>query len=189
MSRLVVVVPIVDGARDRVEELLRSGPPFEIEATQLSRHEVFLTDREVIFDFETPGSEPRSPFAPRIPPSTWRPSPGTPSWRASRGGRCRLSPGAARPAALRRAARDRDARVPARRPSARRRVDRPGVEPAADDQPGDQGVRVPHLARAQLVAAPDGRRHLRHQPEQTPCAVEVVAEAAAGSRPPRRCPG
>ena len=53
MSRLVVVVPIVDGARDRVEELLRSGPPFEIEATQL-----FLTDREVIFDFETPGSEP-----------------------------------------------------------------------------------------------------------------------------------
>lgn len=58
MSRLVVVVPIVEGARDRVDELLRQGPPFEIEATQLSRHEVFLTDREVVFDFETPGSEP-----------------------------------------------------------------------------------------------------------------------------------
>ena len=58
MSRLVVVVPLVDGARGRVEELLSQGPPFEIEATRLSRHEVFLTDREVIFDFETPGSEP-----------------------------------------------------------------------------------------------------------------------------------
>ena len=58
MSRLVVVVPLVDGARGRVEELLSQGPPFEIEATRLSRHEVFLTDHEVIFDFETPGSEP-----------------------------------------------------------------------------------------------------------------------------------
>jgi hypothetical protein len=49
---------LIDGARDRVEELLSQGPPFEIEATRLSRHEVFLTDHEVIFDFETPGSEP-----------------------------------------------------------------------------------------------------------------------------------
>ena len=58
MSRLVVVVPFVEGAKDQVKELLSQGPPFEIEATQLSRHEVFLTDHEVIFDFETPGSEP-----------------------------------------------------------------------------------------------------------------------------------
>jgi hypothetical protein len=58
MSRLVVVVPFVDGARDQVKELLGQGPPFEIEGTQLSKHEVFLTDHEVIFDFETPGSEP-----------------------------------------------------------------------------------------------------------------------------------
>ena len=58
MSRLVVVVPFVDGAKEQVEELLSQGPPFEIDATQLSRHEVFLTDHEVIFDFETPGSEP-----------------------------------------------------------------------------------------------------------------------------------
>jgi hypothetical protein len=58
MSRLVVVVPFVEGAGEQVKELLSQGPPFEIEATQLSRHEVFLTDHEVIFDFETPGSEP-----------------------------------------------------------------------------------------------------------------------------------
>ena len=58
MSRLVVVVPFVDGAKEQVKELLSQGPPFEMDATQLSRHEVFLTDHEVIFDFETPGSEP-----------------------------------------------------------------------------------------------------------------------------------
>lgn len=58
MSRLVVVVPIVVGARDRVEELLEHGPPFDIDATHLSRHEVFVTDHEAVFDFETPGNEP-----------------------------------------------------------------------------------------------------------------------------------
>lgn len=58
MSRLVVVVPLIEGARDRVEELLEEGPPFDIDATHLRRHEVFLTDHEVVFDFETPGSEP-----------------------------------------------------------------------------------------------------------------------------------
>ena len=58
MSRLVVVVPFVEGARSRVEELLKQGPPFEIEKTHLTRHDVFLTDREVIFDFETPASKP-----------------------------------------------------------------------------------------------------------------------------------
>lgn len=58
MSRLVVVVPFVEGARERVEALLEKGPPFEIGATHLTRHEVFLTDHEVIFDFQTSGSEP-----------------------------------------------------------------------------------------------------------------------------------
>ena len=57
MSRLVVVVPFVEGARERVEALLAKGPPFDISATHLKRHEVFITDHEVIFDFETPGSE------------------------------------------------------------------------------------------------------------------------------------
>jgi hypothetical protein len=62
MSRLVVVVPFLDGAKDQVKELLSQGPPFEIEATHLTRHEVFLTDHEVIFDFEAPGSEPPIAF-------------------------------------------------------------------------------------------------------------------------------
>ena len=37
---------------------MAKGPPFDVTTTQLCRHEVFLTDSEVIFDFETPGAEP-----------------------------------------------------------------------------------------------------------------------------------
>ena len=58
MSRLIVVVPLKEGRRKRAEELLAKGPPFDIELTHLQRHGVFLSDNEVIFDFETPGSEP-----------------------------------------------------------------------------------------------------------------------------------
>jgi hypothetical protein len=58
VSRLVIVVPLKEGTRDRAAELLEQGPPFDIELTHLSRHEIFLTDDEVIFDFETPGTEP-----------------------------------------------------------------------------------------------------------------------------------
>jgi hypothetical protein len=58
MSRLIIVVPLREGARRRAAELLEQGPPFDIELTKLARHEVFLSDREVIFDFETPGAEP-----------------------------------------------------------------------------------------------------------------------------------
>jgi hypothetical protein len=58
VSRLVVVVPLVPGTRGRVEELLAQGPPFDFGDTHLERHDVFLTDHEAIFDFETPGDEP-----------------------------------------------------------------------------------------------------------------------------------
>jgi hypothetical protein len=62
MSRLIVVVPLKEGARKRAEELLEKGPPFDVEVTHLQRHEVFLSDNEVIFDFETPGTEPPLEF-------------------------------------------------------------------------------------------------------------------------------
>jgi hypothetical protein len=58
MSRLVLVVPLKEGTGERARELLREGPPFEPETTQLERHEIFLTDHEVVFVFETPGDEP-----------------------------------------------------------------------------------------------------------------------------------
>jgi hypothetical protein len=55
MSRLVAVLPLKPGARDRAEALLRAGPPFEVEETQFDRHLVFVTDREVVFVFEGEG--------------------------------------------------------------------------------------------------------------------------------------
>jgi|Tabmets5t2r1_1033131.scaffolds.fasta_scaffold207000_2 hypothetical protein len=58
MSRLVLVVPLREGASARVRELLHEGPPFELEATQLEHHEVFLTNHEAVFVFETPGAAP-----------------------------------------------------------------------------------------------------------------------------------
>ena len=54
-SRVVVVVPLQPGARERVRELLERGPPFDPEAAGLERHQVFLTDQEAVFLFEARG--------------------------------------------------------------------------------------------------------------------------------------
>ena len=51
---MVVVLPLKERARDRVRELLAAGPPFDPAAVGLSRHQVFLTDREAVFVFEAP---------------------------------------------------------------------------------------------------------------------------------------
>ncbi len=50
---LAVVVPLVEGRCDVVREFLAEGPPFEPREIGLESHKVFLTDREVIFVFET----------------------------------------------------------------------------------------------------------------------------------------
>ena len=52
MSRVVVVLPIKEAARKEVHKLLVKGPPFELDASDLDEHHVFLTDREVVFFFE-----------------------------------------------------------------------------------------------------------------------------------------
>lgn len=54
MTRLVVVAPLKEGGRARAEKLLEQGPPFELERTRFDRHEVFVTEREVVFFFEGP---------------------------------------------------------------------------------------------------------------------------------------
>ncbi|MEK6274479.1 MAG: hypothetical protein AABM30_03990 [Actinomycetota bacterium] len=61
LSRLVVVVPLQQGARDRARSLLGKGPPFDPAAAGLERHHVFLTDQEAVFVFEadTPGAVER----------------------------------------------------------------------------------------------------------------------------------
>lgn len=51
---LAVVVPIREESRTAVRELVRRGPPFDPRNTELTRHDVFLTDHEVIFIFEVP---------------------------------------------------------------------------------------------------------------------------------------
>ena len=58
MSRLVLVVPLREGTAERVRELLREGPPFELETTNVAGHEVFLTDKEAVFVFESFGDDP-----------------------------------------------------------------------------------------------------------------------------------
>jgi hypothetical protein len=51
--RLTIVLPLVDGARDAVRALLADGPPFDPELLGLDRHQVFLTDTEAVFVFES----------------------------------------------------------------------------------------------------------------------------------------
>lgn len=52
MSRLVIVVPLREDARERARALLRIGPPFDPAAAGLERHHVFLTGSEAVFLFE-----------------------------------------------------------------------------------------------------------------------------------------
>jgi hypothetical protein len=52
MSRLAVVAPIKWGSYRAAKDLIEKGPPFDPGLTPLDRHEVFLTDTEVVFVFE-----------------------------------------------------------------------------------------------------------------------------------------
>ena len=53
MSRLTIVVPLQQGARERARALLAAGPPFDPRAAGLERHHAFVTDDEAIFVFES----------------------------------------------------------------------------------------------------------------------------------------
>lgn len=46
-----IVVPLRPGSRTEVEALLRNGPPFDPSRVGLVRHEVFVSDDEVVFVF------------------------------------------------------------------------------------------------------------------------------------------
>lgn len=50
--KATVVVPLKEGAIDRVRGLVAQGPPFDPAGTPLTRHELLLTPREAIFVFE-----------------------------------------------------------------------------------------------------------------------------------------
>jgi hypothetical protein len=61
MGRVVVVVPLLDGADREARGLLRAGPPLEIE--HLQRYRAYLSPREAIILLEGPGVGPgRGPW-------------------------------------------------------------------------------------------------------------------------------
>jgi hypothetical protein len=51
-KRVAVVLPIRKRKRDKVKLLLEQGPPFDPHDAGLERHQVFMTDSEVVFLFE-----------------------------------------------------------------------------------------------------------------------------------------
>lgn len=52
LTRVAVIVPLVEGAGDRARALLAAGPPFDPASWELEGHYVFATDSEVVFVFE-----------------------------------------------------------------------------------------------------------------------------------------
>jgi hypothetical protein len=85
MTRLVVVVPLKEGARARARALLDEGPPFDLESAALDRHDVFLTEREVVFVFDAAG-EAATLELPADDPGLWK---AAAAWRECLGGRPR----------------------------------------------------------------------------------------------------
>ena len=87
MSRLAVIAPIKWGSYRAAKDLIEKGPPFDPGLTPLDRHEVFLTDTEVVFVFEGPGvSESLESLLDDI--SVWQEAD---TWRAHLAGRPRLA--------------------------------------------------------------------------------------------------
>ncbi len=86
-TRAAIVIPIEPESREAVQELLESGPPFDPErAWGLERHEVFLTDNEVIFVF---AAEPGPALEPLLSnPAVWR---AAAAWRPHLAGPPRLA--------------------------------------------------------------------------------------------------
>ncbi len=88
MRRLVVVVPLAEGAHDEARALLDAGPPFDLGETQFVTHEVFLTPDEVVFVFEAGDDEPATLSVRAADPSVWK---AAAAWRPLMAGRPRTA--------------------------------------------------------------------------------------------------
>lgn len=87
MSRLVVVAPLREGARESAQLLIADGPPFDLATSTLVKHEVYVTEREAIFVFE--GADPRAEVERLVgDPSVWR---AAAAWRECLAGRPRIA--------------------------------------------------------------------------------------------------
>lgn len=70
-----------------------------------------------------------------------------------------------------------DAGVPSRGSTSARRLIPDGIEPGTDHEPGRDGVGVPHLVSAELVATPHWRGDERDQIEELACLRVAVDES------------
>lgn len=52
LTRLAILLPLQEGVEDQARSLIAEGPPFDLEASGLESHHVFVTDSEVVFLFE-----------------------------------------------------------------------------------------------------------------------------------------
>jgi hypothetical protein len=57
VRRFVVTVQLARGAEKKVREILREGPPFDLEGSSLERHFVFVASDELVFLFEGDGAD------------------------------------------------------------------------------------------------------------------------------------
>ncbi len=57
MNRLMIVARLKPDVHEKAEELLREGPPFDLEELGLHRHGAYLTAGEIVFFFEAPEVE------------------------------------------------------------------------------------------------------------------------------------
>jgi hypothetical protein len=52
MERFAIVARLRPGAEERARRLLAAGPPYDLSASGIERHSVFLSEGEVVFNFE-----------------------------------------------------------------------------------------------------------------------------------------
>jgi len=85
--RFVVVAPLREGMRESARLLVAEGPPFDLGATTLSDHEVYLTEREAVFVFT--GSHAREELERAVgDPGVWK---AAAAWRDCLDGRPRIA--------------------------------------------------------------------------------------------------
>jgi hypothetical protein len=52
MERLIVIVPLKEGAQRKAAELIAEGAPFDVSVAGFTRHGVYLSPNEAAFVFE-----------------------------------------------------------------------------------------------------------------------------------------
>jgi hypothetical protein len=72
MPRLLVVAPLKEGAQEEARRLLDSGPPLDLGGSHFDHHQVFLTEHEVVFVFESPEGTPATLSLHASDPTMWK---------------------------------------------------------------------------------------------------------------------